>query len=76
MISVVNGASISDLAGLLRRQPNSNVSMVFMNDKSVHVVSDKDSGESVETDFGVLQPINVYQEPYLLAHTLINGRFV
>ena len=76
MISVVNGASISDVAGVLSRQPNSNVSMVFMNDKSVHVVSDNDSGESVETDFGVLQPINVYQEPYLLAHTLINGRFV
>ena len=71
MISVVNGASISDLAGVLRRQPNGNVSMVFMNDKS-----DLDSGERVETDFGVLQPINVYQEPYLLAHTLVNGRFV
>ena len=71
MISVVNGASISDLAGVLRRQPNGNVSMVFMNDKS-----DLDSGERVETDFGVLQPINVYQEPFLLAHTLVNGRFV
>ena len=76
MISVVNGASMSDLAGVLRRQPNSKVSVVFMNDKSVHVVQDKHCRESVETDFGVLQPINVYQEPYLLAHTLINGRFV
>ena len=43
-----------------------------------HVIRKQPSGNFSLTldDFGVLQPINVYNEPYLVAHTIFEGMFV
>ena len=63
-----------EVASTIRNQPNEKFSLVFENDINATIHHRSGPGEDTASDFGTLRPVNVYKEPYLVAHTICNGR--
>ena len=63
-----------EVARIMRTQSNEKFSLMLDNDISATIRHRPGSGEGKVSDFGPLRPVNVYKEPYLVAHTICDGR--
>ena len=73
MFSVKKSANMSDVVRALRIHENGTLQMMFENDEKVSFSFGPDEG--AEINFGKMKVIDVYDERYLVGHSVCEGAF-
>ena len=64
-------ASVRDVAKAFKANVKGSVSMTFVNDEKVSFTFGPDDG--AEINFGKMKVVDVYEERYLVAHSVFDG---